>query len=78
MPGTGKPICTGVVFVAAAALDGAGGGSLPGAVLTGPSGVPAEESRGSGAVERSLGCFIPMFALLGGVLIQRPWWRCPA
>src|ERR1017187_1150567 len=63
-------ICTGVVLVAAAALNGADGGSLPGAFLSGTSGVPAEESKCSCAVDSSMSCGIPMFPLLKVVLIQ--------
>src|ERR1035441_1580551 len=69
-PSTIKTICTGVVLVAAAALDGTGRGSLPGAFLSDTSGVPAEESKGSGAADSSFGCCIPMFALLEVVLIE--------
>lgn len=67
MPSTIKTIWTGVVFVAGAALTGAGGGSLPGAALTVTSSVPAEVSKGSGAVDRSFNSIMAMFALFGGL-----------
>jgi hypothetical protein len=63
VPSTIKTICTEVVLVPAAALDGTGGSSLPGKGLTGVSSVPVEESRGLGIVEGSVGCFISMLAL---------------
>src|ERR1039458_8144641 len=69
-PSTIKTICTGVVLVAAAALNGTRRGSLPGAFLSGTSGVPAEESKGSCAVDSSISCCMPMFSLLEVVLIE--------
>src|ERR1039458_10355028 len=69
-PRTIKTICTGMVLVAAAALNGTGRGSLPGAFLSGTSSVPAEESKGSGAVDSSISCCMPMFSLLEVVLIE--------
>src|ERR1035437_9452555 len=66
-----RTIWTGVDFVAAAALDGAGGGPLPGAASTGISIILTEESRGSGTVASSLSCSIPLFALLEVVLKQQ-------
>src|ERR1039458_4304280 len=69
-PSTIKTICTGIVLVAAAAPNGTGRGSLPGAFLSGTSSVPAEESKGSRAVDSSISCCMPMFSLLEVVLIE--------
>ena len=71
MPSTVQTICTGVVRVVTAALDGAAGGSLPGAALGGTLNVAAGWARGSLAAGDILGGFIPIFWSLEVALIEQ-------
>src|SRR5689334_5436014 len=70
-PSTIIAICTGVVLATAAALNGAGGGSLAGVSLAGISSVAARESKGSVAVDGAFSFCMAMFALLEVVLIEQ-------